>query len=329
LNRKTALITGVFGQDGSYLCEILSDKGYGVYGVEKSFLSENSEKIKNYLFSKGYHPTIYDCDLYSYVQIKELLNELRPDEIYHLAATHYSSQTSTDDDNSSIQLFNENVASTLNLLTAMSKYSDQTRCVLAGSCLMFDASDTSPQNETTQYETKSMYGLSKITENNIGKYIRNRGLHVSMAIFYNHESPRRADSFVTKKIVKNMVLFKQGKIDTFELGDLDSTKDWGYARDYVNGLWLMAQQDTPQDYILATGQGHTIRDFVQCTANILGLNDWESAVRLNAEIIKRNINTTLIGKPDRAESLLRWRRTLDFNGLVEKMVRNEIAETMD
>jgi GDPmannose 4,6-dehydratase len=328
LKQKTALITGIFGQDGSYLCELLTDGGYEVHGIENITPSDNSQKIREYLFMKGYEPQVHCCDLHDYYQVKDIIGQMKPDEIYHLAATHYSSQAKGRDEAADAQLFNRNVASTLNILTAVNYCSPQSRCVLAGSCLMYDSSEQSPQDEKTPYRTKSLYGLSKITESNIGRHFREKGCHVSTGILYNHESPRRTQSFVTKKIVTNMVLLKRKIINSFELGSLETSKDWGYAKDYVGGLWLMAQAQAPEDYIFATGEVHTIWEFVENVADILGLNDWQSSVKVNGAILNRSTDTLLVGRPSRAEEILQWRRTADFNQLIEIMVENEIAGTL-
>ena len=329
MSQKKALITGIFGQDGSYLCELLSDKGYKVYGIEKQPLPENSRKIKKYLASKGCKPALINCDLYSYDDVARTIKKIGPDEVYHLAAKHYSSQSKGAADKLDRRLFNENVSSTLNLLVVLEEYSPKTRCVLIGSCLMFDASKQSPQNERTPFKSGSMYGLAKIIENRIGRHFRGQGMHVSMAIFYNHESPRRSESFVTKKIVKNMVLVKKGKIEKFELGNLEAVKDWGYAKDYVKGLWKICRQKTPRDYILATGQGHTVRDFIEETSKALGINDWCKHITINPGIISRKVKINLIGDASLARTRLRWENTVNFHGLVRLMVESELKNNLD
>ena len=329
MNGKTALITGVLGQDGSYLSELLATEGYNVYGVAKKDLSANSVKIFKHLKGKGCYPEILDCDLHSYNDVVNIIRKITPDEIYHLATTHYPSQAPGAKDDLDRKLFTDNVSSTLNILTAMSEAAPQSRCVLAGSCLMFDASDESPQHEHTSFRSGSIYGLAKITEFNIGRFFRDKGMHVSMAFLYNHESPRRAASFVTQKIVKSMVLVKQGKLRDFELGNLDTIRDWGYAKDYVRGLSLMARQQSPGDYILATGKGHTVKDFIIQVAKALEITDWESHVKLNPDIINRDFTAKLIGVPSLAERVLTWRRSVDFEALVGLMVQSELEGEMD
>jgi GDPmannose 4,6-dehydratase len=319
----------VFGQDGSYLCELLSSNGYEVYGVERNILSHNSYLIKKYLRSKGVSPKIIRCDLYSYRNVLNMMKKVNPDEVYHLAAKHFSSQSKGAADNTDIKLYQQNVSATLNLLMALRAVNKKAKCVLVGSCLMYDASNIHPQDESTPFNTGSMYGLAKITEFNLCKFYRNVGMHVSMAIFYNHESPRRADNFVTKKIVKNMVMLKRGLIKGFELGNLDTSKDWGYAKDYVQGLVLMAQQRHPEDYILATGVKHTVRDFVDAVSKLLGLKEWKKYIKVDPGIISRNISSQLVGNAKKAEKLLKWKRSVDFNGLVRIMVENELKGRLD
>jgi len=329
MSRKRALITGIFGQDGSYLCELLSKKGYEVYGIEKTPLSNNAVKIKDHLKSKKVSPKLLNCDLYSYDDVFKTINKIKPNEVYHLAAKHFSSQSKGSNDNTDIKLYQDNVSATLNILNALYKVSPISKCVLVGSCLMFDASSEKKQSEKTQFKTISMYGLAKIAEYYLGKYYRNKGMHVSMAIFYNHESPRRSEDFVTKKIVMSMVKIKKGEIRTFELGNLDAVKDWGYAKEYVYGLWQMSQMKRPDDYILATGIKHTVKDFVVEAANVLGIDNWRKYVSINSKIINRNISSKLIGIPHKAINKLKWKPKVGFKDLVKIMIKKELNGSLD
>ena len=324
---KKALITGPFGQDGSYLCELLTEHGYEVHGIAREPLSGNSENIKNYLASKSIEPIVHYCDLNEYDDVKNTIKQVKPDEIYHLAATHFSSELSTE--NRDQTLYQSNVSATFNILTAANKVQQDAKIVVAGSCLMFDASDIFPQNRNTPFKTRSYYGLAKITENQLVAFFRQKGMHVSMAILYNHESPRRRNGFVTKKIVKNMVLVARNEIDSFDLGSLDTIKDWGYAKDYVHGIWLMAQQPHPDDYILATGKGRTIRDFVERTASALDISDWQQHVRIRPELVVRELDIDLVGDPSQSQQQLAWKHSISFSQLVELMVRNELSGQLD
>jgi len=324
---KKALITGIFGQDGSYLCELLYEKGYAVHGVTRRGHSENSEKIQKHLLSKSVSPELHYCDLYKYKEIEGVINKVRPDEIYHLAAKHFSSEMSSGENDRS--LYMDNVSATFNILSAVYNHQKNTKVVIAGSCLMFDGVDVYPQSENMSYKTVSFYGLAKITENNVAVFFRNKGVFVSMAILYNHESPRRSEHFVTKKIVKNLVKIYEGKQESFELGSLDSVKDWGYAKDYAKGIWKMTQETSPMDYILATGEKRKISDFIEIAASGLGISDWRKCIILSDNLLKRNIEISLVGDASLARKNLKWENTISFKQLVSLMVRNELSGSLD
>ena len=189
---------------------------------------------------------------------------------------------------------------------------------------MYDDSATMNQDEKTPFASSSLYGLAKITEGSLVKYYRNKGLHASVAILFNHESSRRSDSFVTKKIVKNLVAYKKGKIKSFTLGALDFKKDWGYAKDYVNAIYLMAQQNLADDYIVASGVNYSIEQFVQIAADKLGIDNWRVAVELNKNILSRKVNTNLLGNCELTKKKLGWEHTLDLGSLIELMIKNEL-----
>ncbi len=329
--KKRALITGIFGQDGSYLSELLYWKGYDVHGVEKDPLTDHAGVLYEHLKKKGVSPlTIHNCDLNSYEQVRETILKVKPDECYHLAATHYSSEYSARDiDQLNQALFYNNVSSTLNLIRSISDISSHTRFVMAGSCLMFEDSDRSPQTEGTPYAASSAYALSKIEAcRNLRDYRDERKLHLSAAILYNHESPRRQAAFISKKIVTNLVRVKKKEIKNFLLGDLNSVRDWGYAKDYVYGMWLMAQCDKPQDYILATGEPHTVKDFVLSAARILGV-DSRDVVKQDSSLIRPSPKAVLVGDPARAKEVLNWKPSVSFEELVEILVKSELNYMLD
>jgi len=324
---KKALITGPFGQDGSYLCELLTEHNYEVHGIVRESLSENSECIKNYLALKCIELNVHQCNLYDYDEVENIIKEIEPCEIYHLAATHYSSENSLKNIDQS--LFINNVSATFNILKAADILNLNVKIIVAGSCLMFDASDITPQNENTQFKTKSYYGLAKITENKLVRFFREKGLNVSMAILYNHESPRRNKSFVSSKIVKNMVYVARKEIKSFYLGNLYTIKDWGYAKDYVYGIWLMAQQKDPGDYIFSSKKGHTILNFLEQTAKVLDIFDWQQYVKIKPDLVVSELNIKLIGDYSYAEQKLDWKHSKSFNQLVELMVKNELSGQLD
>ncbi|MDR1701568.1 MAG: GDP-mannose 4,6-dehydratase [Sporomusaceae bacterium] len=317
---KKALITGVYGQDGSYLAELLTAKNYEVYGLRRKELSANSLKIKNYLQKIGVTPVEVVADLTDYVELKNTLREINPAEIYHLAVLHQSSEESTAEN----ILYNKNICAASNLLAITSEFLKPAKVVLAGSCLMFDNSPMQRQTEKTLFNSGSLYGLEKIAENQLAQYYRAKGMFVCNAILYNHESSRRSDNFVTKKIVKNMIAIKKGQIKQFALGNLTAQKDWGYAKDYALGMWLMLQAKIAADYILATNKLATIADFIEICASHLELKEWRNFIQVDESIITRKIKTTLVGDYSKAKEDLGWDHSMDLNGLVELMLKNEL-----
>lgn len=321
---KKTLITGIFGQDGSYLCELLTQKGYEVHGIIKTPMSSTTEKIKNFLLNNGIAPILHKIDLSNYLSIKELLLEIQPDEIYHLAAVHQSSEKQ----NSELSLFNNNILITSTLLDCCRNYCPNAKIIHAGSCLMYDNVSISPQTENLAFNSQSLYGLAKITENNLIHYYKNQGLFACTAILYNHESSRRKDDFVTKKIIKNMVAVKNKQIDCFSLGNINIQKDWGYAKDYAYGMFLMAQQDKPMDYILATHSLHTIKDIIELCAEYLNIPNWEQHIKTNTTVISRATNSILCGDNSKAKKELNWQSSITFQELIRLMIENEINNTL-
>ncbi len=318
---KKALITGVFGQDGSFLAEILAEKGYDILGIVRSPLSENALRIKEELQSKNVFVPTLDVSLENYDEVRKLIKSYRPDEIYHLAATHFSAEDA--DSNSESEGFVENIRNTANILDICYNYLKDVHVVTAGSCLMFDATQTSEQTEKTIFASKSYYGIAKITENMLVKMFRDKGLYACTAILYNHESHRRSDRFVTRKIVKNMVAISKGERDGFTLGSLETLKDWGYARDYAYGMYLMANQNQPSDYILSTGHLHSIEEFVAKCAMQLGIKDWKKHINIDEGIITRKNGVTLKGDSSLARTSMKWNHTLDFEGIIQEMIEYE------
>lgn len=328
---KRALVTGVFGQDGSYLAELLASMGYEVHGVVRPVLSEHSLQLQSYLERKGIRPIVHACDLLDYSKVRFLMATIEPAECYHLAAVHYPAQASARQQIEGERgLFQENTVATSNLLFAIREVSPETRFVLAGSCLMYDGCETSPQDEQTGFCSKSIYGLSKISASQITElFCSLYGLHASTAILYNHESPRRQPFFVTRKIVQSLVRVKRGAQAYLELGNLHAVKDWGYARDYVFGMWLMAQANSAKSYIFATGAAHTVEDFVRETADVLGIPHWRRVVCVQAPLGRPQEQTPLIGNPRQAQVELGWSPSVNFTGLVQLMVEQELQELFD
>ena len=251
---------------------------------------------------------------------------MKPDEVYHLAATHVSSEWK-DQTSSSLhdkELFDYNVLATSNILSVCWDYLKDTKLVFAGSCLMFDASKSKIQTEKTPFKSNSLYGLAKITENALVKYYRSKGLHCSTAILYNHESHRRSSHFVTKKIVSNMVKISRGEIDSFSLGNIYTKKDWGYAKEYVEAMYLMAQAKFADDYIISSGKLHSIKDFIDICANKLGIDNWGKYIKIEPQIISRKFNNQLLGSNLKIQKKLGWKPSVNLKQLIEIMIYNEI-----
>lgn len=324
---KRALITGIFGQDGSYLCEQLSREGYEVHGIARRDLSENSKEIREELGRCGVVPIVHGIDLYSTKQVQEIIREVRPNELYHVAAQHVSSEGTGNGEGESEQtMFIKNVTATANILEACETHSKETRIISAGSCLMFDGSDTEMQNENTPFETNSLYGLAKITEASLVNYYRKKGLYVCTAILYNHESHRRAKGFVTKKIVSNMVAIVNGAIERFSLGDITVRKDWGFAGDYADAMIRMCRATDARDYILSSGETHTVRDFIEMCAEELNLSNWQEYIDVGETDIQRRTVGLLFGDPSAAEKDLKWKRGYSLRDIVHEMVLFEVQK---
>jgi GDPmannose 4,6-dehydratase len=257
----------------------------------------------------------------------EAIRKIKPHEIFHLAAKHYSSEMSSYANDRLLYL--DNVTATFNILSAIKECKYSTKVILAGSCLMFDGSNTSLQDEKTPFQSVSFYGLAKIAEQKLAEFFRNMGVFVSMAILYNHESPRRSSNFVTKKIVRNLVQICKGEQKGFSLGSIDVIKDWGYAKDYAYGMWLMAQVDTPAEYVLSTGTKRTIKDFIDLASKDLGIDNWTDYINIDKKLLRRSNNLHLVGNPLFAKEKLGWNHTMKFEELVSLIVQCELSESLD
>lgn len=320
---KRAVITGVYGQDGSFMCEYLAKRGYEIYGISRKELSERAIKNREELRKEGIQPKVETVNLYDFDAMRDYIQDVNPCEIYHLATYHVSAEGQGNGESIREQeLFNKNVLATANILECCYKYIPACRILTAGSCFMYDDSDTGIQDENTPYRSHSLYGLAKISENQLVQYYRRLGLFACTAILYNHESHRRPGGFVTKKIVENLLKVKKKEIEQFSLGNLDVKKDWGYAADYVAGMYLMLQNGQPKDYILSTGELHTIREFGEECAKQLMLPQWEKHVCIDDSIITRNISTRLRGNCNLAVEELGWKRTKNFKELIAEMIQN-------
>ena len=321
---KKALITGITGQDGSYLAELLLQKGYEVHGVIRrasSFNTSRIDHIYNDPHAKG-NLTLHYGDLADSVQMVKLLYELKPDEIYNLGAQSHV-RVSFD-----IPEYTGDVTglSAVRLLEAVREagLTRDVRFYQASSSEMFGKVHEVPQRETTPFHPRSPYGCAKVfaywlTVN----YREAYNLHASNGILFNHESPRRGETFVTRKITRAATRIKMGLQDELFLGNLDAQRDWGYAKEYVEVMWLMLQQDKPDDYVCATGETHTIREFCEECFGLLGL-DWQKYVKHDARYERPSEVELLIGDPAKLKKQIGWEPKTKFKDLVRIMTEADL-----
>jgi GDPmannose 4,6-dehydratase len=320
---KKAFITGINGQDGSYLAEYLLELGYEVHGIIRrnssveSQQSRFSEEVRNKV-------NIHYGDLLDQGGLEKLLDEIQPDEIYNLAAQSHV-RISFDIPQFTVQT---NAIGILNILEAYRRACPTARFYQASSSEMFGNSVDADgfQRESTQMTPVSPYGCSKVFGYNITRNYRNAyKLHTCNGILFNHESPRRGETFVTRKITRAVARIAQGSKEKLFLGNLDAVRDWGYAKEYVESMWLMLQQDKSDDYVVATGVGATVRDFAEASFKHVGLN-WEDHVELDKRYIRPTEVDALIGDPSKAEKALGWKAKTHWKALAELMVEADLEK---
>ena len=318
---KKALITGIAGQDGSYLAELLLAEGYEVHGIVRRIAIEDTEhKLKNlrHILDRLH---LHVASLDNVLSMIKVIKDLAPDECYHLASSSFVSYSFEDE----ISILNNNVNSTHYLLAAIREFAPRCRVYFAGTSEMFGNVAASPQDEETPFNPRSVYGISKVAGFHLVKNYRQQyGLFACSGILYNHESPRRGYEFVTRKIVSSAVKIKLGLQESVSLGNLDAFRDWGYAPDYVRAMWLMLQADRPDDYVVASGETHSVREFVAAVFSGLGL-DYEKYVKVDPSFFRPAEYVQLCGNPAKAVERLQWRRTKSFQGIVEEMVAGEMG----
>jgi GDPmannose 4,6-dehydratase len=322
---KKALITGITGQDGSYLADLLLSKDYEVHGIIRRASTFNTSRI-DHLYQdphvNGVRLFLHYGDLADSVNLVKLIYELKPDEIYHLGAQSHV-RVSFD-----IPEYTSDVTGvgTIRILEAMRESGVKSRFYQASSSEMFGKVQAIPQTETTPFWPRSPYGCAKVfaywaTVN----YRESYGMHASNGILFNHESPRRGETFVTRKITRAVAAIKVGKQKELYLGNMDAKRDWGYAPEYVEGMWRMVQEDASDDYVLATNETHTVREFVQEAFGHVGL-DWEEFVKYDARYERPAEVDLLVGDPAKAKKQLGWEPKTKFCDLVRIMVDADLAE---
>lgn len=320
---KIALITGITGQDGSYLTELLLKQGYKVHGlVRRSSTLERSRLSHLYTDSNVYNRRLFlhYADILDPTTIRRIVQKTAPDEFYHLAAQSHVG-LSFDIPESTCETI---AMGTLKILEILRDQPTPPRFVFASSREIFGTPRNSPQAETTPVNPNSPYGCAKAFATQMTRiYRESHGLFFCNAICYNHESPRRGENFVTRKVTLAAAKIKVGLQKSISLGDLDASRDWGYAKDFVNAMWLMLQQDKPDDYVLATGQSHTIRELLELAFRKVGL-DWQDHVAIDERFLRPADPFHLVGDPAKAETKLNWQRSTDFKGLVDMMVAHDL-----
>jgi GDPmannose 4,6-dehydratase len=314
--QKRALVTGITGQDGSYLAELLLGFGYKVHGVMRRSSSFSTGRI-DHIFDKL---EIHYGDLSDGTGLSKIVSMVKPHEIYNLGAQSHV-KVSFD-----VPEYTGDVTGvgTLRLLEAVRNLGGYPRYYQASSSEMFGASPP-PQNENTPFYPRSPYGCAKVYSYWITKnYRESYGLHASNGILFNHESPRRGETFVTRKIAKAVARIKLGYQKELVLGNLDARRDWGHAKDFVKAMWLMLQQDKPDDYVIATGVSYAVRDFVDIAFNYVGIPNWEKFVRSDPKYFRPAEVDFLQGDASKAKRLLDWSLTVSFEELVHEMIDHEI-----
>ena len=317
---KKALITGITGQDGSYLAELLLSKGYEVHGVVRRVAIEDPMhrlwRLRHILDRLKLH----SGSLESYASIFNIVEEVSPDECYHLGAQSFVSYSFEDE----FTTIHSNINGTHYLLSAIKRKAPECHFYFAGSSEMFGQAKVTPQDENTPFRPRSPYGISKLAGFELTRNYREAyGLYASSGILFNHESPRRGHEFVTRKITSSAALIKLGKLKEIRLGNLEAKRDWGHARDYVKAMWLMLQQEKPDDYVIATGISHSVRQFLEQAFMLMGL-DYKNFLQSDMDFFRPSEINVLCGNASKAKTLLGWQPTVDFDQLVEEMVRSDL-----
>ena len=341
---KTALITGITGQDGSYLAEFLLEKNYRVHGlIRRNSTSDGTDRINHLL--KLPTITLHYGDMTDFACLAQLIKDIQPDEIYNLAAQSHVKVSFSN----ALYTADANGLGTLRILEAIKLLGLEktTRFYQAATSEMFGEVQSIPQREDTPFYPRSPYGVAKLYAHWITKNYREAyGMFACSGILFNHESPRRGETFVTRKITKTLAEIRNGKrIIPLELGNLDAKRDWGHAKDYVEAMWLMLQQEEPEDFVIATGQQHTVREFVDAAFDYMGYSiEWvgeglkevakdygtgEVLVKINPEFYRPAEVDSLVGDCTKAKETLGWKHNYSFTQLVEEMCKYDLENTRD
>jgi len=317
---KKALITGITGQDGSYLSELLLEKGYEVHGIVRRVALEHPQarmwRIRHIL--DRIH--IHSASMESYASIFNIVSEIKPDECYHLAAQSFVSYSFEDE----FSTIDTNLNGTHYVLSSIKRQAPDCRLYFAASSEMFGNVKETPQNENTPFHPRSPYGISKMAGFELTRNYREAyGLFTLSGILFNHESPRRGAEFVTRKITSAAARIKLGLEKEIRLGNVEAKRDWGHARDYVRAMWLMLQQDEPDDYVIASGESHSVREFLETVFRYVDL-DYRDYLVIDDDLYRPSEVNILQGDASKAHQKLNWFPTVSFEELVKEMVASDL-----
>ena len=320
IKKKSALITGITGQDGSYLAEFLLKKNYEVHGVVRRVALEDKThrfwRIKDILNKIELH----SASLESYASIIKIIQRIQPNEIYHLGAQSYIDYAFKDE----FSTINTNINGTHYILSSIKDFSPKSKFYFAGSSEMFGKVLQIPQTEKTPFYPRSIYGISKVTGFDLTRNYREAyNLFCVSGILFNHESPRRGFEFVTRKISHAVAKIKLGLQQKLELGNLDSKRDWGHAKDYVEAMWLMLQNDKPDDFVIGTGKQYSVKDFAKLAFANVGL-DYKKYIIIKDNLRRPAEVDTLLANPKKAKKILKWKPKVSFKELVKDMVLSDL-----
>jgi GDPmannose 4,6-dehydratase len=319
---KTALITGITGQDGSYLAEFLLSMNYEVHGIVRRVAIEDPEHRLSRIRHMRDKVILHAASLESFASIFNVVDKVKPDECYHLSAQSFVSYSFEDE----FSTINTNINGTHYVLTALKERAPKCKFYFAGSSEMFGNAKESPQYEQTPFHPRSSYGISKVAGYHLTQNYREAyGLYATSGILFNHESPRRGFEFVTRKITSTVAKIKLGMTKELSLGNLEAKRDWGFAGDYVKAMWMMLQQDEPEDYVVATGETHSIKEFVELAFGSAGL-DWKKYVRIDEKLFRPAEVHELRGDFSKAKKKLGWEPTITFKKLVDMMIESDLRE---
>ena len=318
--RKKALITGITGQDGSYLSEFLLKKNYKVYGLVRRVALEDENhrlwRLRHLLDKITLHP----ASLESYASLVKLIQRIKPHEIYHLGAQSYVDYSFKDE----FSTLNTNINGTHYILSAIKEFSPKTKFYFAGSSEMFGRVREVPQTEKTPFHPRSVYGISKVAGFDLTRNYREAyGLFCCSGILFNHESPRRGFEFVTRKITHAVARIKYGLQKNLKLGNMEAKRDWGHAEDYVKAMWMMLNRRTPEDFVISTGKQYSVRDFARAAFKTVNL-DYKKYIKIDKRLERPAEVQTLLGSCSKAKRVLKWKPKYNFQALVKDMVRADL-----